>query len=259
MVLPALLAVLPAPVRAQAEAREASTRAAQFVLVIDDSRSMDKTDPNRLAVFAAQALFSMLDDRDEVSIVRLNGPVQGETPPPIEPLATNREAMQRLLGGRIAAYGGNNTTCRSALQATQRLLNQAYRPNVAQVVLFLTDGACTPAATERPDPAAFLGGLRSHEEDLFQFYLLRFVGLDVSPELGALARQTGGDTIEVGSTDPTAILHAFATALSRSQGYEAALLTPEDPEIAAHRGAKRVRLLAVARGQSPPLGLAVHD
>jgi Mg-chelatase subunit ChlD len=255
----ALLAGAPAPVRAQSEAREASTRAAQFVVVIDDSGSMQKTDPNRLAVFAAQAFLSMLDDRDEVSIVRLNGPPAGETPPPIGPLATNRAAMQRLLGGPIAAYGGHNTTCRSALAATQLLLNRAYRPNVAQVVLFLTDGACTPAETERPVPAAFLGGLRSHEEDLFQFYLLRFLGEEVSPELERLARQTGGDAIPIGRADPTAVLHAFATALSRSQGYEAALLTPESPEIAAHRGAKRVRLLAVAGGESPPLELTVHD
>lgn len=222
---------------------------------------MEATDPHRLAVFAAQALLSMLDDRDEVSIVRLNGPVSGEAPPPIEPLARNRTAMLRLLGGPIAAYKGQNTTCRSALEATQRLLNQAHRTNVAQVVLFLTDGACTPAATERPAPAAFLGGLRSHEEELFQFYLLRFQDpkLAASPELGELARLTGGDTVPIGSTDATAILHAFATALSRSQGYEAALLSPGSVQIAAHRGAKRVRLLSVARGASPPLGLSVHD
>lgn len=252
----ALLAVLPAPLEAQPGT---GARAAQFVLVIDDSGSMDKTDPNRLSVFAAQALLSMLDDRDEVSIVRLNGPAAGEVPPPIEPLARNRSAMQGLLASRIAPYKGQNTTCRSALEATKRLLNQAHRPNVAQVVLFLTDGACTPAATERPDPAAFLSGLRSHEEELFQFYLLLFPGLDYSPELETLAGRSGGDRIEIGSTDPTAILHAFATAMSRSQGYEAALLTPESPEVAAHRGARRVRLLAVARGASPPLGLSVYD
>ncbi len=245
---------------AQREAGSARARAAQFVLVIDDSGSMERTDPDRLAVFAAQALLSILDDRDEVSVVRLNGPPGGETPPPIEPLARNRARMDGLLDlrGRLASYDGKNTTCRSALAVVRRLLAAAHRPNVAQVVLFLTDGECTPAG-ERPVPAELLQGLGSHAEGLFQFYLLRFRGQDVSPELETLARQTGTDTIEVGSADPTAILHAFATALSRSQGYEPDLLTPEDAEVAAHRGAKRVRLLAVARGERPALGLAIHD
>ena len=254
-----LLLLAAAPLPAQSSASSAETRAAQFVLVIDDSGSMRETDPNRLAVFAAQALLAMLDDRDEVSLVRLNGAALGEEPPPIQPLSRGRKRLNELLEGGVAAYAGKETTCRSALASTRRLLDQAYRPNVAQVVLFLTDGACTPKEEETPDLQAFLGGLRSHGEGLFQFYLLRFAGGEVSPQLQQLAQVTGGDVIEVPAGDPTALLHGFATALSRSQGYEAELVSPDDPEIAAHRGARRVRLLAVAPGESPDLGLSVHD
>lgn len=259
-VLCALALQAAVPAAARQEAASAQARAAQFVLVIDDSGSMRTTDPDRLAVFAARALLSILDDRDEVSVVRLNAAADREAVPPIEPLARNRQRLQGLLDlrGRLAAYDGRNTTCRSALAAVERLLEAAYRPNVAQVVLFLTDGKCT-GADEEPAPAAFLGGLRSHGEELFQLYLLRFRGEQVSPELVTLAERSGGETLEIGAADPTAILHGFATALSRSQGYEAELLTPADAEVAAHRGAKRVRLLGVARGEQPPLGLAVHD
>lgn len=248
-----------APADAQSSASSMETRAAQFVLVIDDSASMRETDPNRLAVFAAQSLLAMLDDRDEVSLVRLNGAALGEEPPPIQPLSRGRKRLNELLEGGVAAYAGKETTCRSALDSTRRLLEQAHRSNVAQVVLFLTDGVCTPADRETPDPQAFLAGLRSHEERLLQFYLLRFRAGDVSPQLPQLAQATGGDVIEVPPGDPTALLHGFAAALSRSQGYEAELVSPADPEIAAHRGARRVRLLAVAPGQSPGLGLSVHD
>ncbi len=59
------------------------------------------------------------------------------------------------------------------------------------------------------------------------------------------------------ATDPTSILKPFASALSRSQGYEAYLLTPSKKQLAAHRGARRVRLLAVAPGGGPELGFQI--
>lgn len=255
-----LLLLAAAPGVAQppaASAATAETRAAQFVFVLDDSASMRRTDPNRLAVFAVQALLAMLDDRDEVSLVRLSGAASGETPPPIQPLSRGRGTLNKLLAGQIAAYGGGSTTCRSGLASTRRLLEQAHRPNVAQVVLFLTDGACSSG--EAPDPQVVLQGLASHREGLLQFYLLHFRGEPVSPELPRLAEATGGSVTPIPAGDPTALLHAFAAALSRSQGYEAELVSPSDPEIDAHRGARRVRLLAVAPGGSPNLGLSVHD
>lgn len=239
----------------------AGARAAQFVFVIDDSGSMATTDPNRLSVFAVQALLSMLDSRDEVSIVRLNGAVEGEQPPPIEPLSRNRKAMEGLLdlGSRLAAYSGQNTTCRSALGQVKTLLEAAYRPGVAQAVFFLTDGECTPAASEIPAPAGFLQGLRSHAEGIFQLYLIRFRGESASPELMQLARMTGGDILETDSTDATRLLHAFATALSHSQGFEAEIIDPRAPNVAAHRGARRVRLLALAPGGGQNLGIQALD
>ncbi len=256
-----LLGAVVAPAWPQSSAASAEARAAQFVFVIDDSGSMKKTDGDRLAVFAVRSLLSMLDGRDEVSIVRLNGAPAGETPPSIEPLSRNRRAMESLLDleGRLASYSGDNTTCRSALQSTRSLLNRAYRPNVAQVVIFLTDGKCTPAE-ETPVSDDLLQGLRSHADDLFQFYLIRFPGETVSPQLHSLAVATGGEDVEIAGSEATGILHAFATALSRSQGYIAELLTPDASEVQAHRGAWRVRLLAVAPGEGPEtLGFVVRD
>ena len=256
-----LLPYLSIAAEAQTGTSSAGARAAQFVFVIDDSGSMVATDPNRLSVFAVQALLSMLDGRDEVSIVRLNGAVEGEQPPPIEPLSRNRKAMEELLdlGSRLAAYSGQNTTCRSALGQAKKLLEAAYRPGVAQAVFFLTDGECTPAASEIPGPAGFLQGLRSHAEGIFQLYLIRFRGESASPELMQLARMTGGDILETDSTDATRLLHAFATALSRSQGFEAEIIDPRAPNVAAHRGARRVRVLALAPGGGQNLGIQVLD
>src|SRR6185295_9984115 len=46
---------------------------------------------------------------------------------------------------------------------------------------------------------------------------------------------------------------------SRSQGYEATLLSPREARLAAHRGAERVRLLAVAPDPRPNLSFAVRN
>lgn len=247
-----------APARAQSKASSGVARTAQFVLLIDDSKSMRETDPDRLSIFAVRSLLSMLDDRDEVSIVRLNAARDGAPAPPIEPLRKNRSAMESLLVG-LSSYSGDNTPCRSALRQVGQLLDAAYRPDVAQVVMLLTDGECTPARDEQPEVASFLSGLRSQADEQFQFYLLRFRGQKASPGLARLAQQTGGGEIEVAGGDPTAILQTFAKAISRSQGYESYLLAPGKTGLAAHRGAERVRLLAVAPGRGEQLRFAIRD
>ena len=251
---PGLSAAAPA-----GQASSAQARAAQFVFVVDDSGSMGgrrPADPDRLAVFAVRSLLSMLDDSDEATVVRLNAAAQGDALVPVEPLATNRARLKALLqlDGPLAAYDGKDTPCAQALGAAAGLLEGAYRPGVAQVVLFLTDGECTGAGV---DVAGFLRGLRSHTDGLFQFYLLRFAGRKYSQELERLAERTGGQAYEVGVADPTAIVAPFARALSRSQGYEAHTLSPRRHRLPAHRGARRVRLLAVAPGQGPALKFSI--
>ncbi len=249
---------------AQVELASAQARTAQFVFIVDDSGSMrvrtregPAADPERLAVFGARSMLSMLDDADEASIVRLNGPADGEAPLPIAPLSENRKTLEGLLAldGVIARYPGKHTPCDSALAAVKQQLNAAYRPNVMQVVIFMTDGECTgrqPAASE------FLSGLRSHADDYFQFYLLRWSGREYSKSLVTLAHETGGVAAEVGADDPTEILAPFASVLSRSQGYEAYLLHPAKQVLEAHRGAKRMRLLAVAPDRGRDLEFSIH-
>lgn len=254
-----------------AELTSPSARGAQFVFVIDDSKSMRErtggyaaADPDRLAVFAIESLLAMLDPGDEASVVRLNAAREGAPLPPLAPLTPDHRArLVALLADDqpLASYAGSYTPCRSALAATGELLERAYRQNVAQVVIFLSDGDCTPKENgeELPDAAAFLAGLRSHQEELFRLYLLRFRGRPYTPELERLATLSGGQAIEFGGDDPTAMLEPFADALTRSQGYEAELLAPGRDELAAHRGARRVRLLAIAPGAGDPLSFAIAD
>lgn len=236
-------------------------RVTQFLFVIDDSGSMsgrNATDPDRLAVFAVEAIMSMLDDGDEVSLVRLNGDSAEDQD--IKPLSASRANIdsQLALDGSLAAYKGAWTPCRSAIDRAKILLNRAYRPEVFQVVMFLTDGACEPDGQE-PDPSAFLDGLSSHADGRFQFYFLRFAGRKYSRNLDKLAEVTNGNAIEVGAGDPSTILFPFAKALSRSQGYEAYVLSARDNTLKAHQGARRIRLLAVAPDEGSDLRVALSS
>jgi hypothetical protein len=258
----ATLGLLSAPARA--DLGQVAGRATQYAFIIDDSGSMryktrdgEAADPDRLAVLATRSLMSALDDRDEATIVRLNGPGEREPIPPIMQLFDNRQRLESMLElkGVLASYGGAATPCRPALEATKQQLNAAYRPNVTQVAVFLSDGACTA-----PDivPEEFLKNLKSHEAGAFQFYLLRWRGRPYSRTLVDLADMTGGIAVEVGATDPTELIQPLASVLSRSQGYESYLLTARNNKVGAHIGARRIRLLVVAPDNGEELSLTLQ-
>ena len=238
-----------------------SSSSTQYIIVVDDSGSMrvrtqdgPAADPDRLAVFATRSLLSLLDDRDEVTVARLNGPADGEEITPIAPLRENRSRLESMLDldSTLAQYPGQVTPCVQALDAVQRELDEAYRPGVDQVVLFLTDGECNDGAL---NPASFLDGVDSHLDGAFRFYLLRWEGRVYSDYLVDLADQTGGTVSIVGADDPTDLLAPFAQVMSHSQGHQAHLVEPRDSTLPAHSGAERMRLLAVAPGTGDDLSI----
>ena len=262
MVVSVLLAA-PALAVADMEYASAQPQTTQYVIVVDDSGSMrvqtrdgPAADPERLAIFATQSLLSLLDERDEVTVVRLNGPADGEAVTPVAPLSENRATLDDMLSldATMAQYPGRRTPCVQALDAVQDELNEAYRPGVQQVVLFLTDGECNDGEL---NAAQYLSGVDSYGEDHFQFYLLRWRGRVYSEYLVELANQSGGGVSIVGAEDPTDLLSPFADVMSQSQGYEAYRLTPRDSVLPAHKGARRVRMLAVAPDQGNELSFEI--
>ncbi|WP_133621776.1 vWA domain-containing protein [Bradymonas sediminis] len=264
LLLLGVIGVGSAAAQGQNEMASAQARTAQYIFVIDDSGSMSRqisregpaADPDRLAVFAVRSTLSMLDSVDEATVVRLNGSNDGEQIVPIAPLKQNRKALEDKLSlkGALAEYAGRSTPCADSLAQVKEALNAAYRPNVAQVVMFMTDGACNGTKFSGD---SFLKGLKSADDELFKFYLLRFDGRAYTRDLAQLAERTGGMSIVVNAEDPTGILEPFASALSRSQGYESYLLTPKKHELAAHKGARRVRLLAVAPDKGKALEFSI--
>ncbi|HJL30045.1 MAG TPA: hypothetical protein RMI62_13300, partial [Polyangiaceae bacterium LLY-WYZ-15_(1-7)] len=77
LLLAATLAASAAPVHAQTQASYG-----QYLVVLDDSGSMDDTDPRRLVVLASLALAAGLEDGDQVMLAGLNELAAGEAAAP---------------------------------------------------------------------------------------------------------------------------------------------------------------------------------
>lgn len=233
----------------------------QYLVVIDDSGSMDANDPRRLVVMAAMAMAAALEDADQIAVVGLNELADGATPRLVSP----RELIEaqagatgpRVLAGervdRLAQHRGG-TPCRAALTRAQELLEGAASAGAPQTLLMLTDGACNGGKVEGAE--GWLGGLRAHREGRFRFVLLTRAGRDrVEPELLRYATATGWSGESRISFDARALLRAFAEVLSFSRG----LRYDDGGRVGLDRtfaGARNVRALAIAEDGAETIDLS---
>lgn len=245
----------------------------QYLVVLDDSGSMDQTDARRLVVMASLALTAGLEDGDQVMLVGLNELASGEVSGPAfrspRELLPQRDGPEAALpvsiprATRIGTHQGQ-TPCRSALARAQTILESVASAGAPQTLLLLTDGACNGGAIDRPE--RWLQSLRSHRENRFRFVLLmRQGGGRPDRRLVQLARDTGwtGDTSV--AFDARALLRAFADVLSFSRGlrYDDGGRVGLERTFAGARsvrslaisdsGASRIQLQRVERGNGTPL------
>jgi hypothetical protein len=254
----ALLALAQAPLVARAQ----SASYGQYLVVIDDSGSMDESDPRRLAVLASMALAGALEDGDQVMLAGLNELASGAITSPrfVSPreLLANRDgaegtvALEGERATRIGTHGGT-TPCHDALEHARTLLEASASAGAPQTLLLLTDGACnggaiTPAET-------WLAGLRAHRESRFRFVLLMRTGRErLDPALERYGRATGWQGETRVSFDARTLLRSFAAVLSFSRG----LRTDEGGRVGLERtfvGAREVRVLAVSEAGAERIGL----
>ena len=222
----------------------------QYLVVIDDSGSMDGSDPRRLTVMASLAMAGALEDGDQVMLVGLNELAAGTTASFVSPrlLLAERDGAEAVVppsADRFARLGEHHgeTPCRAALAAAQTLLQSVASSGAPQTLLFLTDGACNGGAVE--PAAAWLGGLRSHHEGRFRFVLLMREGR-VRPDarLVEYARATGWTGEARVGFDARSLVHAFGEVLAFSRG----LRLDDGGHVGLERtfaGARVVRALAI--------------
>lgn len=233
----------------------------QYLVIVDDSGSMDSSDPRRLVMLASLALGAALSDADQVMIVGLNELARaGGNPKFISPreLLAERDGSEgeRALAGaqfdRMALHSGP-TPCKQALDRAATLLEQVASAGTPQTLLLLTDGACSGPI----DPAAtWLARLTSHGEGRFRFALLskRAAGERVDPALIEYATATGWTSDPNVAFDSRSLLRAFAEVLSFSRG----LRYDDGGRVGLERsfaGAREVRVLAVSSDGKAPITL----
>ncbi len=233
----------------------------QYLVVIDDSGSMDANDPRRLVVMAAMAMAAALEDADQIAVVGLNELAEGATPRLVSPRelveAQEGPVGPRELRGervdRLAQHRGG-TPCRAALARAQELLEGAASAGAPQTLLMLTDGACNGGKVEGAE--RWLGGLRAHREGRFRFVLLTRAGQGrVDAELLRYAQATGWSGESRVSFDARALLRAFAEVLSFSRG----LRYDDGGRVGLDRtfaGARNVRALAIAENGAETIDLS---
>ncbi len=233
----------------------------QYLVVIDDSGSMNANDPRRLVVMAATAMAAALEDGDQIAMVGLNELAAGQVPRFVSPreflAGRDGEVGARALAGeridRLAQHRGG-TPCRAALDRARAMLEGAAAAGAPQTLLLLTDGACNGGAVEPAE--RWLGGLRAHKEGRFRFVLLTRSGRErVEPELLRYAAATGWTGSSRISFDARALLRAFAEVLSFSRG----LRYDDGGRIGLERtfaGARKVRVLAIAEQGAEVIELA---
>ena len=236
-----LLSLVPRPAAAQAFG--------QYLVILDDSGSMDGSDPRRLAVMASMALAGALEDGDQVMLVGMNELAAGGSASFVSPRALlpgrDRSGVVSLAGERFERLGTHHgeTPCRASLEAARRLLESASSAGAPQTLLMLTDGACNGGAVEAPH--AWLDGLTSHREGRFRFVLLMRRGRDrPDRQLVAYASDTGWTGETRVEFDARSLVHAFGQVLAFSRG----LLLDEGGHVGVERtfaGARVVRALAI--------------
>jgi hypothetical protein len=256
LVLSALLGLVTLGIGAPARAQSYG----QYLVVLDDSGSMDGTDPKRLVVLAAHALAAALEDGDQVMLVGLNELAAGasasfRSPRELLEARDGAEGPRTLatpLAERIGRHEGQ-TPCRDALQNARTILDSVASAGAPQTLLLLTDGACNGGATEPAE--RWLGGLRAHREGRFRFVLLMRAGPErPDRQLVDYARRTGWESDVRVSFDARALVRAFAEVLSFSRG----LRFDDGGRVGLERtfaGARHVRVLSLAEGGAERLDL----
>lgn len=255
----ASIALFAAGIAAAAPAAAQQPTYGQYLLVLDDSGSMDQSDPRRLVVMAALAFAGALEDGDQVMMAGLNELASGSGGPRFV-------SPSELLRGRDGAEGGaaipavgvvaqhqGGTPCRDALERARTLLNSMASAGAPQTLLLLTDGACNGGAVE--PAASWLSGVRAHADGRFRFALLTREGRErVDAQLLEYARATGYAGEARIAFDAHSLLRAFAEVLSFSRG----LRYDDAGRVGLERtfaGARIVRVLAIQEQGVERIGL----
>ncbi len=163
------------------------------VLLLDASRSMQRTDPERLRDQGAKLFLRFLSEEDRVSVIQF-----AENTNVLTPLTPATPEVQQQLDDSIEAVSteGNFTDLWSPIVAAMELLRQEGRPTSKKVVILLSDGKMDP--NPRSGSAAELtkrlrqSDLPGYKDQKIELYTLALSDQADRNLLEEMAKATGG-------------------------------------------------------------------
>lgn len=119
-------------------------------LVIDNSGSMKKTDPEHLRQTAANIFIDLLSPEDYLSVITFNTKQKVTIPMQQIKNSSNKAGFKSILSKSIDESG--DTDYLGALNEAGRQLDSMKKGNVRKVILFLTDGEPDPDGSSVINP-----------------------------------------------------------------------------------------------------------
>jgi len=185
-----LILLAQAPPQASAAAQGSDDEHLAAILILDDSGSMNGSDPTDLRYTGAQLFVSLLDEGDAVGALRFSN-ASSQITNGIE-IITNPEQHTRLIESLAAVAPEGYTDVKAAFEEACRMQQAFNQAGYDVVVIFLTDGK-----PEIPSPYA------AYEQEALD--VARSLGVPVlsialtsgaqSPFLNRLSSETGGRVI----------------------------------------------------------------
>lgn len=185
--------------------------------VIDNSGSMNDTDPQKLRETAANIFIDLLSPEDYLGVITFN--TEATTVWPINKIANseNKEQIKHSLSPNMVSF--QDTNYKVALEQANEQLNAVNDQNVRKVIVFLTDGQPDPNRYRVNDPG-FLDGymdslwdtvklLSTNKYPVYSIGFSNDIRVDV---LERIAYDTGGDFIIL--PDANSLASSFFQLLS---------------------------------------------
>ncbi|MCC6932521.1 MAG: VWA domain-containing protein [Deltaproteobacteria bacterium] len=216
----------------QLDEEMSSSDSLDVVLLLDSSRSMQRTDPYKLREQGAKLLLRILDSQDRVAIYQFDA--EAKEVQPFMTLSENRIPQLDKAISSVSNEGGFTDLQAGIRQAIDALIAQG-RPNATKAVILLSDGKMDPRPS-RGTARHFTEELQKIDLPLYRKRHVKLYTLSFSEEadqmlLDKLAQATGGMNWFANSVDQIHL--RFSDLFLNLKKPQLAVLDPNGFEISS--------------------------
>lgn len=201
---------------------ESAPKPLDLVVVLDSSRSMQRTDPEKLRTQGTKILYQLLNENDRVGIVSFDKTASSQLV--LENVDKSQLDNFSTLVGSIPDDGGF-TDLKAGLETALKMLNTHGRPNATPAVLLLSDG--------KMDPHPDISSPREQTLRVFRELFPAFKVQGIAVHTVALSKEADKDLLSSFSNE-TGGTHFFAsTPEELNKAFTDLFLSVANPQLIA--------------------------